>query len=168
MKIRRILVPTDFSTYSHDALEYAIELAKPFKAELVALFVVEPAQYSMASMYGAAPQVLADLLDEQTRTGRAQLSGLQQRLQKRRIKLRTLLRNGAPYEAIVEAAKRLKADLIVMATHGRTGLSHFVIGSVAERVVRTASCPVLTLHAAETSGRQRRPAKGRKAPRNGR
>ena len=112
MKIRRILVPTDFSTYSHDALEYAIELAKPFKAELVALFVVEPAQYSMASMYGAAPQVLADLLDEQTRTGRAQLSGLQQRLQKRRIKLRTLLRSGAPYEAIVEAAKRLKADLM--------------------------------------------------------
>ena len=85
------------------------------------------------------------MIEEQRASATQQLARLQARYAKRQIKLRTLLQTGTPYQAIVDTAKAVKAGLIVMSTHGRTGMKHLLLGSTAERVVRTAACPVLTM-----------------------
>jgi universal stress protein A len=82
---------------------------------------------------------------ELERAGHEQLLRVAAKFQKRRLTVRTLLRVGTAYHVIVETAKQLKADLIIMSTHGRTGLSHVLMGSVAEKVLQTAPCPVLTV-----------------------
>jgi len=147
MKIKRILVPVDFSKQSRKALDYAIELARPTAAQVVALFVVEPIYYAEPDLAGAVGSTVGGLLEQQRSGAEKQLARLRARLAKRCIKLRTLLQEGTPYQAIVDTARTIKADLIVISTHGRTGLSHLLMGSVAERVVRTATCPVLTIRA---------------------
>lgn len=156
MTLKRILVPVDFSDTSLQALDYAIEFGKPFKAEFIVVFVVEPVYYATpADLYGPVAG-LNVLIDEQRRIGREQLTRLAADLKKRRIVARTILQTGTAYQIIVDTAKRLKADLIVMATHGRSGLSHVLLGSVAERVVRSAACPVLTVRGANKKVRSRR------------
>ncbi len=162
--IKRILVPIDFSDTSLQALDYAIEFGKPFKAEIVVLFVVEPVYYATpADLYGPSAN-LGMLLDEQRRIGREQLARLGEDLKKRKVDARTVLQTGTPYDVIVNAAKKLKADIIVMATHGRTGFSHMLMGSVAEKVVRTAACPVITVRGSKVRGRKRAPAKKARSP----
>jgi len=135
--IKRILVPVDFSKASLAGLDYAVQLAKQFKATLAVLFVVQPLYYAGD---------LGLFLEEQQRFGREELSRLASRLKKRHLKCRTMLQTGVPYQVIAAEAERWNADVIVLATHGRSGLSHLVMGSVAAKVVRTARCPVLTLH----------------------
>lgn len=153
MKLTRILVPTDLSPASLSALEYAGELARPFNAEVVVLFVVEPIVYATPSdLYGAAAD-LGTVLQEQERSGRAQLLKIQARYRKKLPKLRAVQQTGTPYLVITTAAKKLKADMIVMSTHGRTGLSHLFLGSVAEKIVRTSPCPVLTVRAGAKAAR---------------
>lgn len=145
MLIERILVPVDFSEVSLQALDYACELGAPFGAALVVLYVVEPIYYATpADLYGPSAN-LGMLLEEQQRSAREQLAALEKSLQNRGVKVLTTLETGTPYQKIVEEADRRNADLIVMATHGRTGLSHLLLGSVAERVVRSARCAVLTV-----------------------
>jgi len=144
-KITRILVPVDFSRASLKALDYAADFAKPLGAQLCALFVVEPIYYAVPDLAGAAAGTTVGLIEEQRKAGKVQLERLQARYAKRRITLRTLLQTGTPYQAIVDTAKSLKANLIVMSTHGRTGMTHLLLGSVAERVVRSSTCPVLTI-----------------------
>jgi universal stress protein A len=155
MKIKRILVPIDFSSHAQGALDYAIEFTKPFKAELLVLHVVEPIYYAVPDFTGGAAASMVTLLEEQRQSARAELVRLEHTYAKRRVRLRTLLQTGVTaYEAIVAAAKKLKVDLIIMATHGRTGLTHLLMGSVTEHVVRTATCPVLTLRSAKTQRRK--------------
>src|ERR1043166_8715348 len=145
MAIKRILVPVDFSDSSFTALAYTHEFAKPFKAELVILHVIEPIYYATpADMYATSAN-LAMLLDEQRRLSSTQLARLSADLKKKRLRHRTLLKTGSPAQVIVDSAKSARADLIIMSTHGRTGLAHILLGSVTEKVVRGASCPVLTL-----------------------
>jgi nucleotide-binding universal stress UspA family protein len=154
MKLSRILVPTDLSAASLAALDYAAELGRPFAAEIVLFFVVEPIVYATPTdLYGASAD-LGTVLQEQERSGMAQLRKLQARYAKKVRKLRAIQQTGTPYVAITNAAKKLKANLIVMSTHGRTGLSHLFLGSVAERVVRTAPCPVLTVRAGSKPARR--------------
>jgi nucleotide-binding universal stress UspA family protein len=152
MPTKKILVPTDFSDAAVQALDHAVELARSMKAELVLLFVVEPVYYAApADLYGASAS-LGAVLDEQRRAGREQLARLTARLQRRKLKVRAILATGIPHDVIVEMARKVRASMIVMATHGRTGLSHLLLGSVTERVVRTAECPVLTLRVAKSGG----------------
>jgi nucleotide-binding universal stress UspA family protein len=160
MKIKRILVPVDFSANSLQALDYAVDFSKPFKAQLMILHVVEPIYYEVPDLTGASGVALAGVIDDLHRTARDQLARLEQRYAKRRVKLRALLQTGVAAEAIADAGKQLNADLIVMATHGRTGMAHLLMGSVAERVVRNATSPVLTLRV----GQKRRRASARKRP----
>lgn len=134
--IRRILVPVDFSQPSLAGLDYAIELSQSLGASLVALFVAEPLYYGGD---------IGLLLEEYQRYGREELTRLQSRLKKSGVDCETLLRTGKAYQVICEEAEREHADLIVMSTHGRSGLSHLLLGSVAEKVVRSASRPVLTI-----------------------
>ena len=143
--IKRILVPIDFSASSLEALAYASQLTQRFGAELLVLHVVEP-------VYAAEPNVgsadLTTLLDEQERIADEQLARISANLSKQGQRVRTQVECGVPAQAIVEVANDSATDLIVIATHGRTGLSHMLIGSVAERVVRLANCPVLTIRPA--------------------
>jgi universal stress protein A len=139
-KLKRILVPLDFSECSKKALRYAVPFARQFGASLSLLFVVQP-YYPVSDM---VPMDI-DLLDERMRkTSEAELTALKDSLEPD-LKASAMVRAGNPHVEIVEAARELGADLIILSTHGRTGLSHVLMGSTTERVVRHANCPVLVL-----------------------
>lgn len=142
--IKRILVPIDFSSPSLHALDYALELARASKAKVQILHVIEP-PYAVGPLDpgGFNIEVVYGAIE---RSARAEMAGLAARLEAKGLRAATYLETGPAHAEIINAAKKLKADLIIMSTHGRTGLSHLFLGSVAERVVRGASCPVLTLH----------------------
>jgi universal stress protein A len=146
MDIRHILAPTDFSDYSKKALSDAFELAQTFGAKLSLLHVVELPPYPLEGF--APPAVSADLLSDLERQASAELARVLPEARQATIEVTRAVAMGAPSQTIVETAEAAHVDLIVMATHGRTGLSHLLIGSVAERVVRTAPCPVLTIRPA--------------------
>ena len=145
---RRILVPHDFSESADAALELAVDLAAAQSARLDVLHVVEP--------FHPPPELVAWLRDEQQIA--PQLKRLEElvsaRVGRRRVACQCKVVVGYPVDAILEAAR--DADLIVMATLGRTGLPHLLIGSVAERVVRHATKPVLTLRAGGATRRATR------------
>jgi nucleotide-binding universal stress UspA family protein len=143
MDIRRILAPTDFSELSTQGLKSALELAQTFGAKLLLLHVVEPPAYPVE---GIVPSHLgAPLLDDLERQASNELAQILPEVQGSGVDVARRVVVGTPYRKIVEVAEEEKADLIVMTTHGRTGLSHLVMGSVAEKIVRTAPCPVLTM-----------------------
>jgi universal stress protein A len=143
MDIRHILAPTDFSDYSKDAIRYALELAQTFGAKLSLLHAVELPPYPIE---GFVPSTMgADLLNDLERQASAELAQVLPHAQEAKIEVTRSVVIGSPFQKIIETAEAEHVDLIVMATHSRTGLSHLIIGSVAERAVRTAPCPVLTI-----------------------
>lgn len=139
--IERILVPVDFSPPSLRALDEAVEFGRPYEAEIIVLCVLERDYHTPAAL---VPDPRA-FLQAQTREAEARLAQIAARLKRENIKYRTVIEFGVPYQVIVESAKHLKADLIVMSTHGKTGLAHVLLGSVTERVVQHAACPILLL-----------------------
>jgi nucleotide-binding universal stress UspA family protein len=153
MKVKRIVVPTDFSEFSLQALQDAVDLGKAFKARIFLLHCVEPIYFATPDMYVPSTSV-GMLLQEQRQSAEKQLARLARVLEKRRVPVRTVLATGSPHHEIVENARKLGADLIVMSTHGRSGFAHLVMGSVAEKVVRGAPCAVLTVRARK-AGRAR-------------
>lgn len=143
----RILAPTDFSSHSHEALRYACGLAERFGAELHLIHVLSeivPTGPDPLLMPVMPPQFYAE--DEQ-RAKDALKTAIKPEWGAP-ASLSTAVCWGAPAEAIVDYAAENKADLLVIATHGRTGLSHVLMGSVAERIVRESPCPVLTIRSA--------------------
>ena len=143
MEIRRILAPTDFSELSKQGLQSALELADAFGAKLLLLYVVEPPPYPVE---GIVPSHLgATMLDDLERQATNDLAQMLSETQASNMDVARRVVVGIPYRKIVDVAEEEKIDLIVMTTHGRTGLSHLVMGSVAEKIVRTAPCPVLTI-----------------------
>jgi nucleotide-binding universal stress UspA family protein len=146
MRTSHILVPIDFSAGSLRALDYAVDLNRVLAAELDVLLVVEAIHLANPASILGPGKNLRMLVDEQCRVGEAQLLQLKQEYEKKGVSLTTSLELGTPAMAICETARKRKVDLIVMATHGRTGLSHVILGSVSEHVVREAPCPVLTVH----------------------
>ena len=140
----RILWPTDFSPLAKAALPHAVGLAVDTGAELVLLHVLPSlAAYAVPDLSGA----LSVSLQRKARAAaQRQLRRLEKQVKGPSFRLHTVLTEGVPFDQIIRAAKRLRCDLIVLATHGRTGLAHAIMGSVAENVVRRARCPVLTIH----------------------
>ncbi len=164
--IKRILVPVDFSTASLRAIDYAIEIGRRFKPEFVVLYVLEPIYYpAPADLYGAGYD-MSPVYREIERAGRTHLARIVAAFQKKHLPVRALLQVGTAYDVIVETAKKLKADVIIMSTHGRTGLSHALMGSVAEKVVRSAACPVLTVRGQKLPRRAAPHRAGRTAARS--
>jgi nucleotide-binding universal stress UspA family protein len=141
--IKAILVPTDFSKTSALALERASELARSLSSSIVVMHAFQMQTYG-APMMGQimAPVDLLTSIEEAAQKGLTQLAA---DLEKSGIAATTILRAGVPWEQILEAAPLVSADLIVMGTHGRRGLTRALIGSVAERVVRLSPIPVLTI-----------------------
>ncbi len=142
--IKKILYATDYSKASARAFDEAVKLAKQNRAELLVVHVVEPTPYVAGEEFGSA-QIYAKLEDAAKRAAQSSMAKLMQRLKKLRVKAQSLLLRGSAREQIVKAAKSKKADLIVIGTHGRTGLSKLFMGSVAGSVVSTAACPVMTV-----------------------
>ncbi|MGH8056179.1 MAG: universal stress protein [Candidatus Entotheonellia bacterium] len=143
MDIRHILAPTDFSEASKQAIDYAYALAQTFGAKLSLLYVIEVPVYPGEDVVPSRWWGMS--LEELERQARTDLASLLPAADTGKVDIVHLVVTGTPYREIVQTAAAENADLIVMATHGRTGLGHLFIGSVAERAVRTAPCPVLTL-----------------------
>lgn len=143
IRLQRILLPTDFSNYSAAATKYACELAAKFGAELHLLHTLEIHLAStpnfglgldlpkyVSESKAAVEKSLAGVVDPKWAAGRTVVKAMVE---------------GSPKSEIVAYARKHHIDLIVLATHGRSGLAHVLMGSVAESVVRTAPCPVLTV-----------------------
>jgi nucleotide-binding universal stress UspA family protein len=142
-RINRILVPIDFSEHSRDALRYAVDLGAIFDSELILVFVVESMGYPADLGYGqvAIPQIEREL----TERGRAELERLAREAVGGVLAVKIHVPAGRPFVEIIKAAREFEADMIVIATHGHTGVEHILFGSTAEKVVRKAPCPVLVV-----------------------
>ena len=143
IKINKILVPIDFSDYSKSALKYAVNFAKKFDAEIFLIYVVEPVIYPPDFSMGqiAIPSVNAEW-DERAKS---ELQNLAKKEIPDGVKVKTIVKTGKPFLEIIETASEEDVDLIIIATHGHSGVEHILFGSTAEKVVRKAPCPVLTL-----------------------
>jgi len=145
LKLKRILVPIDFSECSKKALQYALPLASEHEAALTLLYVVPPAygagEYGGINYAQLEASMRTDGEKALSKLAAAELSG--------EVAGDTLVRVGSPAREIIETAKDLPADLIVISTHGRTGLKHVLLGSVAEHVVQRAPCPVFVVREGE-------------------
>jgi nucleotide-binding universal stress UspA family protein len=146
IRIERVLAPTDFSDRATVAVKYAVELADKFDAELILLNIIPDTALVLPDAVMPTPMPVGDLgqLTETAKTGLATLVrdfGLEARRPRQEVRV------GSPAAEIIAAAADLKADLVCVGTHGRTGLAHLFLGSVAEKVVRESPCPVLTVRA---------------------
>jgi len=140
MCLNRILVPVDFSGCSIDAVEHAALMAQRHCASLTLLHVLEPVSYGLDfTLLHSGKQ------EEMRERAMSRLGDMTRALAKAKIQADSQVRGGTPFESILDSAGRIPADLIVMGTHGRRGLSHALSGSVAEAVLRQSHCPVLTV-----------------------
>jgi nucleotide-binding universal stress UspA family protein len=153
-KPSRILHPTDFSPASAGAFARALDEARTSDAELLVVHVLAPVVPMVGDGY-ISPKAYEDLDRAARQHAQKQLDRLVARARKAGIRATPVLLEGSAAEQIVRAARSKRADVIVMGTHGRTGLARLFMGSVAERVIGTAPCPVLTVHG-RRSGRGRR------------
>ncbi len=144
--LKRILLPTDFSEQSAEATRYACAFAEQFQAELHVLHVVEQLAATIPEAVVEMATSLENYLEVAETKALARLTKVLEPGWEKGKHVTLATRSGSPFLKIIEYAKEHQIDLIVMGTHGRTGLSHVLIGSVAERVVRMAPCPVLTVH----------------------
>ncbi|HQF43669.1 MAG TPA: universal stress protein [Ignavibacteriaceae bacterium] len=139
--IKKVLVPIDFSDYSKSALKYAINFSKFFNAEIILIYVVEPVIYPLDFSMGQI--AMPSFSTEWDQRAKEELD----KLAKKEINssVKTIIKTGKPFLEIIETAKEENIDLIIIATHGHTGVEHIIFGSTAEKVVRKAPRPVLTL-----------------------
>jgi len=143
--IQKILCPTDFSENSEHALKYALALATLSQADLQLIHVVEPITYPQSTEFFEPVLDEVELMMKMEAAYQKQLEDKVAALKEEYPKLTGKLVTGNTFLEIIQAARDDEVDMIVMGTHGRTGLAHVLIGSVAERVVREAPCPVLTV-----------------------
>ena len=146
---RRIVHSTDYSAAARPAFRKAVELAKALHRELVIMHVLSPVLVPIISGDMYVPPATYDELQRTSRAAaRRHLDRLTAAAKRAGVRASSKLVEGAPVaEQIVKAARALRADVLVLGTHGRTGIARAVLGSVASRVVATASCPVLTVRA---------------------
>ena len=141
--IKKVLVPIDFSDYSKSALKYAVNFAKSFNADIILIYVVEPVIYPPDFSMGqiAMPSITTEwddrAKDELQKLAKSEIAEI--------ANVKTIIKTGKPFVEIIETAKEENIDLIIIATHGHSGVEHILFGSTAEKVVRKAPCPVLTL-----------------------
>lgn len=141
----RILVPLDFSGQSRQALPAAVQLAEQYDGSIILLHVVQP-PVVLSAIPGGGQYLVPRDDAKAVKAAKIHLDGLAAEFVPARQSARTLVRRGSPCHQIVSAARKLKVDLIVMATHRYGGLRSTFIGSTAASIVREAPCPVLAVH----------------------
>jgi nucleotide-binding universal stress UspA family protein len=142
-EIKKILVPIDFSDYSKNSLKYSVNFAKSFDASLIIVYVVEPVIYPPDFSMGQIAIPAAGL--EMDKRAKEEMDKLAEKEIPSGVKVLKIVKTGKPFLEIIETAAEEDVDLIIIATHGHTGVEHILFGSTAEKVVRKAPCPVLTL-----------------------
>ena len=142
-EIHSILVPIDFSIHSKNALKYAVPMARQFGATIHLVYVVEPTVYPADLGFGQV--VLPGVEDELREKGGEELQSLIRKEIGKTARSSWSVRTGNPHQEILREAEERKVDLIVVATHGHSGVEHMLFGSTADRIVRHATCPVLTV-----------------------
>ncbi len=146
VNLKRILVPIDFSAQSRKAMQYALSFAKQFNAEVLLLYIIEmtplPAPPLMVVEDETTQSAMHESAAKELAQWRNEISS--------QVRVKASVRNGvSPQAEIVNAATEGNIDLIILGTHGRTGLAHFLIGSTAERAVRHTPCPVMVVRERE-------------------
>ena len=145
MIVQHVLVPIDFSATADRALAYAIALAQQLQARLTLLHVLDITPVTMDEMTAG---VVTTYLDDLETDAQHLLQASRERVQRAGLQGESLLVQGTPTQTIIDTAGEQGVDLIIMGTHGRTGLAHVFLGSVAEHVVRQGPCPVLVVRRA--------------------
>jgi nucleotide-binding universal stress UspA family protein len=143
INLKRILVPTDFSESARHALLYGTSFAREYEGELILLHVVENLTVGYASDLFPVP--MAEVFDEISGYAKAELAKLGAEVKEKGVTVRELVVQGKPSAEIVRVAREETADMIVLGTHGKGMLDKALFGSTAERVIRRAPCPVLTV-----------------------
>lgn len=142
-KIERILLPTDFSDFSKNAMEYAISLVRMHKAKLYVLHVIEHI-FDISGFY--VPHLpVNELYREMEESAKKEIEKFMNKKSREGIEVENMVVSGTPFLEIIRTAREKSIDLIVIATHGRTGLEHVLFGSVAEKVVRKSPCSVFVV-----------------------
>ncbi|MCW5558967.1 MAG: universal stress protein, partial [Verrucomicrobiae bacterium] len=144
--IRQILVPVDFSEHSRKSIRYALPFAEQFGAKLVLLHVIEP--MVVPGEFAYVPVEPQEMDEQRMAKGREQLQAAAKELAAK-VPVETEVRLGRAWKEIAETAKSREVDLLIISTHGYTGFKYALLGSVAEKIVRHAPCPVLVVRAEE-------------------
>jgi universal stress protein A len=142
VNLKKILVPLDFSAHSRKALNYAVKLAEQFGSEVTIANVVAPVIYAEGMVLPAAMENLDRVSEDHAR---AELDKVAAEVRSHNVACDTHVLLGHPSDEIVNFAKKHETDLLLITTHGRTGLQHFLLGSTAERILRHAPCPVMVV-----------------------
>jgi len=143
LQYKNILVPIDFSDFSKSALKYAVTFAQHYHSKLTLVYVMEPVIYPPDFSMGQI--TLPTVNFEIDQRAKEELEKLAATEIGTLVEVKTILRTGKPFVEIIETAKEEDADLIIISTHGHSGMEHILFGSTADKVVRKAPCPVLTL-----------------------
>jgi nucleotide-binding universal stress UspA family protein len=146
MQIKTIVFPTDFSNGARAAMDHAVSLARDYKARLVLLYVVQ--DISIAEWYIPSSLSVTDLLEDMQKSASQEMDKWAAEVSANVKDLEKMVVRGVPFVEIIRTAREKQVDLIVIGTHGRTGIDHLLFGSTAEKVVRKAPCPVLTVRSA--------------------
>jgi len=147
IQLKKVLVPTDFSEYSQHALQYGLSFSKEYRAQMILLHVIEDPFYpSTGANFGFDMEDYFRRMEDDSRERMARM--VPPEIEKE-ISVERIVARGSAFLEIIRLAKERGVDMIVLATHGRTGLAHVLMGSVTEKVVRKAPCPVLVVRKAQ-------------------
>ncbi len=146
MEIKTILYPTDFSRGARVAMDHVISLAQDYNAKLILLHVIQ--DISVAEWFIPSSLSVAELLEDLEKNAGKEIDALGDEIAAKVKTVEKIVVRGMPFVEIIRTARETNADLIVIGTHGRTGMDHVLFGSTAEKVVRKAPCPVLTVRMA--------------------
>ena len=139
-RFQRILAPIDFSQQAGQALDYAIAWGRQLSAQLILVHVVQSLSEVGIDMAPALPSAHLETLEKELTR---HLQGYLQRVEDAGVQGDLIIAHGSPLDEIIEIVKARQIDLIIMGSHGRSGLSHLLLGSMAEKVIRLVPCPVL-------------------------
>lgn len=143
MQIKTILFPTDFSQGARAAMDYALSLAEDYNARLILFYVIQ--DIGIAEWYLPSSVSVTDMIEDMEKSAWKEIERWGAEAQARLKDVEKMVVRGVPFVEIIKTAKEKGVDLIVIGTHGRTGIDHMLFGSTAEKVVRKAPCPVLTV-----------------------
>ncbi len=143
MQIKTILFPTDFSNGARAAMDHAVSLARDYKAKIILLYVIQ--DISIAEWYIPSSLSVTDLVEDMQKSAWKEMDKWAAEVAAKVGDVEKAVVRGVPFVEIIRTAKEKNVDMIVIGTHGRTGIDHMLFGSTAEKVVRKAPCPVLTV-----------------------